>query len=73
LDPVSKFQETTERLGYFVGFSDNVEDAFTFKIMKMIASRTSSKMHKVNVDKLSIQNLFFTLHDATLFQGHGKF
>jgi hypothetical protein len=36
LDPVSKFQysETTERIGYFVGFEDNVGDALTFKILK---------------------------------------
>jgi hypothetical protein len=34
LDPVSKFPETTERPGYFVGFAENVGDAFTFKILK---------------------------------------
>jgi hypothetical protein len=36
LDPVSKFQypETTERPGYFTGFSDNVGDALTLKILK---------------------------------------
>jgi hypothetical protein len=33
-------------------------------------SRTESKMH--NVNSLSVQNLFFRLHDAILFQGHGK-
>jgi trimethylamine:corrinoid methyltransferase-like protein len=33
-------------------------------------SRTESKMH--NVNSLSVQNLFFPLHDAILFQGHGK-
>jgi hypothetical protein len=32
LDSVSKFPETTERPGYFVGFTDNVGDALTFKI-----------------------------------------
>jgi hypothetical protein len=37
-----------------------------------IGSRTWSKMHNVNVNNLSVQNLFFPLHDATLFQGHGK-
>jgi hypothetical protein len=37
-----------------------------------IGSRTRSKMHNVNVNNLSVQNLFFPLHDATLFQGHGK-
>jgi hypothetical protein len=31
-----------------------------------------SKMHNVNVNNLSFQNLFFPLHDAILFQGHGK-
>jgi hypothetical protein len=38
LDPVSNFQstETTDRPGYFVGFADNVGDALTFKILKMI-------------------------------------
>jgi hypothetical protein len=35
-----------------------------------IGSRTRSKMHIVN--NVSVQNLFFSLHDATLFQGHGK-
>jgi hypothetical protein len=34
LDPVSKFLETTERPGYFVGFADNVVDALTLKILK---------------------------------------
>jgi hypothetical protein len=34
LDPVSKFRETTERPGYFVGFADNVGDALAFKISK---------------------------------------
>jgi hypothetical protein len=37
-----------------------------------IGSRTRSKMHNVNVNNLSVQNLLFPLHDATLFQGHGK-
>jgi hypothetical protein len=35
-----------------------------------IGSRTRSKMH--NINNLSVQNLFFPLHDAILFQGHGK-
>ena len=34
LDPVSKFPETTERPGCFVGFADNVGDALTFKTLK---------------------------------------
>jgi hypothetical protein len=34
LDPVSKFPETTDRPGYFVGFAENVGDALTFKILK---------------------------------------
>jgi hypothetical protein len=29
-------------------------------------------MHNINVNNLSVQNLFFALHDAILFQGHGK-
>jgi hypothetical protein len=29
-------------------------------------------MHSVNVNNLIAQNLFFPLHDAILFQGHGK-
>jgi hypothetical protein len=37
-----------------------------------ISSRTRSKMHSINVDSLSVQNLFFPLHDAILFQAHGK-
>jgi hypothetical protein len=37
-----------------------------------IGGRTRSKMHNINVNNLSIQNLFFPLHDAILFQEHGK-
>jgi hypothetical protein len=37
-----------------------------------VGSRTRSKMHNINVNNLSFQNLFFPLHDAILFQGHGK-
>jgi hypothetical protein len=29
-------------------------------------------MYSVSVNNLRIQNLFFPLHDAILFQGHGK-
>jgi hypothetical protein len=149
LDPVSKFPETTERPGYFVGFADSLGDALTFKTLKNylvtvlhrivvrsaadanhqnrrvsfksdvqeslklldtkpsltfvwknshhkyksrktnkdvsnrtrskadytdqhIGSRTRSKIQNVIVHNLSIQNLFFPLHDAILFQGHGK-
>jgi hypothetical protein len=39
VDPVSKFPETTERAGYFVGFADIVGDALTFKILKMTWSQ----------------------------------
>jgi hypothetical protein len=37
-----------------------------------IGSRTRSKIHKLNVNNLTVQNHFFLLHDAILFQGHGK-
>jgi hypothetical protein len=37
-----------------------------------IGSRTLSKMQSVNVNNFSVQNVFFPLHDAILFQGHGK-
>jgi hypothetical protein len=37
-----------------------------------IGSRTRSKMHNVNVNHLSVQNLLFLPHDAILFQGHGN-
>jgi hypothetical protein len=37
-----------------------------------VGSRTWSKIHNVNVNNLSVQNLFFPLHNAILFQGHGK-
>jgi hypothetical protein len=37
-----------------------------------IDSRTQSTMQNVNVDNLRVQNLFFPLHDAILFQRHGK-
>jgi hypothetical protein len=39
---------------------------------QQIGSRTRSKMHNLNLNSLSVQNLFFPLHDAILFQGHGK-
>ena len=32
LDPVSKFPETTEKPGYFVGFADDVGNVMIFKI-----------------------------------------
>jgi hypothetical protein len=35
-----------------------------------IGSRTRSKMY--NMNNLSVQNLFFLLHDETLFPGNGK-
>jgi hypothetical protein len=35
-----------------------------------VDSRTQSKMHRVNMNKVDVQNLFFPLHDAILFQGH---
>jgi hypothetical protein len=34
LDSVSKFPETTEIPGYFVGFADDLRDALKFKILK---------------------------------------
>jgi hypothetical protein len=37
-----------------------------------IGIRTRSKMHNINVNILSVQNLFFPFHDAILLQGHGK-
>jgi hypothetical protein len=37
-----------------------------------IGSRTRSKIHNLNVNNLRAQNLFFPLHDANLFLGHGK-
>jgi hypothetical protein len=37
-----------------------------------IGSRTQSKMHNLNINNLSIQNLFLPLHDEILFGGHGK-
>jgi hypothetical protein len=37
-----------------------------------VGRRTRSKMHNVNLNHLSIQDLFFPLHDAILLQGHGK-
>jgi hypothetical protein len=41
LDPVSKFQfpEITERPGYFVGFADNLADAWKFQVGKMTWSQ----------------------------------
>jgi hypothetical protein len=34
LDPVSKFPETTEKPGNFVGFANNIGDVLTLKILK---------------------------------------
>jgi hypothetical protein len=46
LDPVSKFPETTERPGHFVGFADNVGDKVTFKILK---NDLSTVLHRSDV------------------------
>jgi hypothetical protein len=53
LDPVSKFHytETTERSGYFVGFTDNVGDALTFKILK---NDLVTVLHKLWLDPQQI-------------------
>jgi hypothetical protein len=37
-----------------------------------IGSRIRYKIHNVNVNNLIVQNLFFPLHDAALFQEHAK-
>jgi hypothetical protein len=37
-----------------------------------IGSRTWCKLQNINVNNLSVQNLFFSQYDAILFQGHGK-
>jgi hypothetical protein len=37
-----------------------------------IGSRTRSKMQNINVNNLSVKNVFFPLHDEILFQGYGK-
>jgi hypothetical protein len=37
-----------------------------------IGSRTRSKMHSMNVNNLSVQNLFFPLHDVLLFKDMGS-
>jgi hypothetical protein len=29
-------------------------------------------MHNISINNLTVQNIFFPLHDAILFQGHGK-
>ena len=146
LDPVSKFPETTERPGCFVGFADNVGDALTFKTLKKdmitvlhrsvvrsaadanqrnkqvllksdvqdslnlldknssfafktihpkfksrkvhddVSTRTRSKADYTNQNvgsrtrtkmqsmcNSTVQNFLHPLHDAILFQGHGKF
>jgi hypothetical protein len=39
---------------------------------QQIDSGTRSKMHNVNMNNLSDQNLFFPLHNAILFQVHRK-
>jgi hypothetical protein len=35
MEQVSKFPQTTERIGYFVGFLDNIGDALTFEILNL--------------------------------------
>jgi hypothetical protein len=37
-----------------------------------IDSRARSKMHNVNINNLRFQHVSFSLHNAILFQGHGK-
>jgi hypothetical protein len=46
VDPVSKFPETSERPGQFVGFADNVGDKLTFKILK---NDLSTVLHRNDV------------------------
>jgi hypothetical protein len=38
-----------------------------------VGSRTRSMMHCINVNNLIVQNIFFPLHDVTVFRGHGKY
>jgi hypothetical protein len=55
--------------------NNNVSNKTRFKAYctdQNIGSRTQSKMHNINVNSLRVQTLFFPLHDAILFQGHGK-
>jgi hypothetical protein len=37
-----------------------------------VGSRTWSNIYNVNLNNLIVQNLLFSLHDAILFQRHGK-
>jgi hypothetical protein len=37
-----------------------------------IGSRAWSKKHNLRVNNLKVQTILFPLHDAILFQGHGK-
>jgi hypothetical protein len=37
-----------------------------------VGNRTRSKMHNINTNNLSVQNLLFPLNDVILFQGNGK-
>jgi hypothetical protein len=41
-------------------------------INQHVGSIIRSKVHNINVNNLSVQNLFFPLHDAILLQGYGK-
>jgi hypothetical protein len=59
LDPVSKFPETTERRGHFVGFADNVGDKLTFKILK---NDLSTILHRSVVSGLQ-QMLIIKTHN----------
>jgi hypothetical protein len=36
-------------------------------------SAVELSLRNVNINNLSVQNLFFPLHDAALFQAHGKY
>jgi hypothetical protein len=44
LYPVSKFPETTERLGYFIDFADSVGNKLSFKILK---NDLSTVLHRI--------------------------
>jgi hypothetical protein len=89
LDPVSKFPETTEKPGYFVGFADNIGDVMKFGAFNdIVSTRTSSKTDVSHLDhgvavstrsksqnkcNLSVMGSFFPLHDVVYFKGHEGF
>jgi hypothetical protein len=86
LDPVAKFPETTEKdnPGFYVGFSDNVGDFLTFKILKndlsavlrrSVVRSAADPMHRnkrvtFKPDTQEVLEILYTIHGPTIYSNN---